>query len=75
MIFVTSIKDPAAGFRFSGGNDSNTSSLTILGNTLKSNRTYQFMVNMTNRRNASLQAAGYMLVEMKDNQPQLIVTA
>ena len=48
------------------------SSVTILSKTLRSNRTYQFMVQMENRRNASLQATGYVLVKVEDTRPQLI---
>jgi hypothetical protein len=49
------------------------SSLTILSGSLQSNRTYQFMVYMENRRNSSLQATGYVLVKVEDTRPQLIV--
>ncbi|CAF4112645.1 unnamed protein product, partial [Adineta steineri] len=48
------------------------SSLTILGGSLQSNRTYQFMVYMENRQNSSLQATGYVLVTVTDTQPQLV---
>ncbi len=51
------------------------SSLTILRNSLKSNETYQFMVNMKNRQNPSVEATGYLLVQIEDAEPQLIVTA
>jgi hypothetical protein len=47
--------------------------MTILSGSLQSNRTYQFMVNMGNRRNASVQATGYVLVKVEDTRPQLIV--
>ena len=49
------------------------SSLTILSGSLPSNRTYQFMVQMENRRNSSVQATGYVLVKIEDTRPQLIV--
>ncbi len=49
------------------------SSLTILAGSLQSNRTYQFMVYMESRRNASIQATGFLLVEVEDTRPQLIV--
>ena len=48
------------------------SSLTVLAGSLQSNRTYQFMVQMTNRRNSSVQATGYVLVKIDDTQPQII---
>ncbi|CAF1375842.1 unnamed protein product [Adineta ricciae] len=49
------------------------SSFTILANSLRSNRTYQFMVQMENRRNASLQATGYVLVKVDDTRPFMIL--
>ena len=52
--------------------DSIKSSLTILSRSLQSNRTYQFMVYMENRRNSSLQATGYVLVKVEDTRPQMI---
>ncbi len=59
-----------AGWKF--GN-SIESSLTILAGSLQSNRTYQFMVQMENRRNSSLQATGYVLVNVVDTRPQMIL--
>jgi hypothetical protein len=49
------------------------SSLTILAGSLQSNRTYQFMVQMANRLNPSLQATGYLLVKVEDTRLQMIV--
>ncbi|CAF0859705.1 unnamed protein product [Rotaria sordida] len=49
------------------------SSITILSGSLQSNRTYQFMVYMENRKNSSIQATGYVLVQVEDTRPQLIV--
>jgi hypothetical protein len=43
------------------------SSLTILAGSLQSNQTYQFMVYMENRQNSSIQATGYVLVQVVDN--------
>jgi hypothetical protein len=57
------------GFQF--GNSIN-SSLTILSGSLQSNRTYQFMVQMENVRNSSVQATGYVLVDVVDTRPQMI---
>ncbi len=48
------------------------SSLTILSGSLASNRTYQFMVLLKNRQNSSLQATGYLLVQIKDTQSHMI---
>ncbi len=48
------------------------SSVTILGKSLQSNRTYQFMAYMENRRNSSIQATGYVLVKIEDTRPQMI---
>ncbi|CAF4054709.1 unnamed protein product [Adineta steineri] len=58
------------GWKFS---NSIKSSLTILSGSLQSNRTYQFMVYMENRRNSSLQATGYVLVKVEDTHPQMIL--
>jgi hypothetical protein len=58
------------GFQF--GNSIN-SSLTILSGSLQSNRTYQFMVQMENRRNSSLQVTGYVLVKVEDTRSQMIL--
>ncbi len=49
------------------------SSLTILAGSLQSNRTYQFMVQIENRWNSSLQATGYALVQVEDTHPQMIL--
>jgi hypothetical protein len=46
--------------------------VTILGQSFQLNRTYQFMVNMENRRNASHQATGYVLVDVEDTHAQMI---
>ena len=53
--------------------DSIRSSLTILAGSLQSNRTCQFMVYMTNRRNPSRQATGYVLVKVEDTRPRMII--
>jgi len=52
---------------------SKKSSVTILANSLQSNETYQFMVMMTSGQNESVQAKGYLLVQVVDQQPQLII--
>ncbi|CAF1184610.1 unnamed protein product [Adineta ricciae] len=59
-----------AGWRF---DNFINSSLTILAGTLQFNRTYQFMVYMENRRNSSLQATGYVLVNVEETRPQMIL--
>ena len=48
------------------------SSLTIFAGSLQSNRTYQFMVQMENRRNSSIQATGYLLVQIDNNYHQMV---
>ncbi|CAF1362531.1 unnamed protein product [Adineta ricciae] len=58
------------GFTF---NNMINSSLTILSNSLQSNRTYQFMIHMKNRQNSSLQATGYLLVQIVDRSSQTIL--
>ena len=51
------------------------SAVTILAHSLAFNRTYQWMVYMENRRNATLQATGYVLVRVDDTRPQLVAVA
>ena len=51
------------------------SSITILNQTLLPNQTYQFMVQMENRRNSTVQATGYLLVRVDETCPQMIVVA
>ncbi len=68
-------KDNGTAWQYKGTNGSIKSSLKILGNSLKSNQTYQFMVCMENHQNSSLQAIGYLLVQVEDTQPQLVVVA
>ena len=60
------------GWKYDGVTLSVKSSLIILAGSLQSNRTYQFMVYMENRRNSSLQAIGYVLVLVEDTRPQMI---
>jgi hypothetical protein len=61
--------------QYGGTTISPKSSITIFGNSLLSNRTYQFMVYMENRRNITQQATGYLLVQVDDNHSQMIVIA
>ena len=63
-------KDNQTGWKYS---NSIKSSITILSQSLQSNRTYQFMVHMENRFNSSLQATGYVLVKVEDTRSQMIV--
>jgi hypothetical protein len=51
------------------------SSLIIFSGSLPSNQTYQFMLVITNRQNASLQATGYLLVQVQDSDSQIITLA
>ncbi|CAF1071686.1 unnamed protein product [Adineta steineri] len=61
--------------RYNGTSLSPNSSIIISSNSLSPNRTYQFMVIMTNRRNSSMQATGYLLVQIDNNYPQMIAIA
>ena len=62
-------------WQYSGTGSSFKSAITIQSKSLMVNRTYQFMVYMENHRNASLQATGYLLVQVDETRPQLIVVA
>ncbi|CAF4283183.1 unnamed protein product, partial [Adineta steineri] len=59
--------------KFDGVGLLSKSSVTILAGSLKSNRTYQFMVQMENLRNSSIQATGYVLVTVVDTRPQMVL--
>jgi hypothetical protein len=69
------MKGNGTAWQYDGVNNSIKSSLIILANSLKSNQTYQFMVFMANRQNSSIQTTAYLLVQVEDTQPQLVVTA
>jgi hypothetical protein len=50
------------------------SSITILAGSLQLNKKYQFLVQMGNRRNVTLQATGYVLVQIEDsNRPMIAI--
>ena len=51
------------------------SSVTILSGSLLVNRTYQWMVYMENRKNATLQATGYLLVRIDNTPAQMVAVA
>ena len=51
----------------------NESSLTIFANVLQKTFDYQFVVQMSNRRNISLQATGYVIVQVQDSTRPMIV--
>lgn len=69
------VNDDEIAWQYGGRHDSIRSSLTILAKALKSNQTYQFMVQMENRLNATVKATGYVLVRVEDTQPQLVIIA
>ena len=52
---------------------SSRSSLMIVGGSLRSNQTYQFMVIMTHRQNSLRQSQGYLRVRVEDRSSALIV--
>ena len=52
---------------------SNNSSVTILTKSLQLNQTYQFMVQIINQRDPSLQSVGYLFVTIVQIQSPLIV--
>ncbi|UJR07107.1 hypothetical protein I4U23_011395 [Adineta vaga] len=49
------------------------SSTTLQSYSFQSNQTYQFMIRMTNRRSPSLQATGYLLVNIEDTHPHMVL--
>ncbi|CAF3980867.1 unnamed protein product, partial [Adineta steineri] len=61
--------------QYRGSNSSLKSSIKILPAALPSNRTYQFMVYMVNRRNSSRTATGYLLVQVEIIKSPMIYIA
>ncbi len=49
------------------------SSMTILGNSLELNEIYQFMIQIIHRENSSLNAVGYLIVEVKELESPIIM--
>jgi len=58
---------------FGGTNTANRSSLTIMATSLASNQTYQFMVQMSNRQNSTIQLTGYLLVQIENIETPMII--
>jgi hypothetical protein len=74
FIFINFYSDTKGKWNYTGVKLSPDSSITILGGSLQLNSTYQFLVQMNNRRNASLQVTGYVLVQIKDsNRPMISI--
>ncbi len=67
------IKGNGTALKYDGVSLLSKSSMTIFAGSLKSNRTYEFMVQMENRRNSSIQATGYVLVKVLDTRSPMIV--
>ena len=67
------IADNQTGWRFANSSRAEQSSLEILAASFQPNRTYQWMVYMENRRNASVQATGFVLVQVEETRPVLVV--
>ena len=61
------------GWRYDNSSAVLKSSLRILAGSFRSNRTYQFRVSMTNRRNSSIQVYGNALVSIEGTYTPLIV--
>ena len=61
-------------WRYVNPSASPKSSVTILSRAFASNRTYQWMVYMENRRNPTLQTTGYLLIQVTDTQSQMAVS-
>jgi hypothetical protein len=67
------MKGNGTGWQFSGAILSPQSSLIIHADSLQANQTYQFMLYMENRQNSAQQATSFVLVQVVDTQPQLVV--
>ena len=60
-------------WRYEGVTVSPSSALIIIGGSLRSNQTYQFLLEMQNKRNQWLQVVGSLLVEVHDTESPTIV--
>ena len=60
---------------YGGGTTAPKSSLTLYAGALAVNRTYQFRVMIQNLANPSIQATGYLLVQVDYSQSPMIVVA
>ncbi|CAF0739918.1 unnamed protein product [Adineta ricciae] len=67
-------KDKHPGWQDSS-TDGSLSSITILSGSLKADHTFQFVVYITNLRNATLRALGYLLVKVEITRPSMIAVA
>ena len=47
--------------------------MIIVAGSFASNQTYQLMVRMHHRQNSTDRVEGYLLVQVVDHQPQLVV--
>ena len=59
-------------WRYAGVPSSLQSSLILLGGSLRANLTYQWKLQIENKRNNSLQGTGFLLLRVEDTFPQLI---
>ena len=60
-------------WKYQGDIQSIKSAITFYPNIFLSNRTYQWMIQMTNKRNASTQTNGYVLVQIEEKSSELII--
>ncbi|UJR18466.1 hypothetical protein I4U23_005372, partial [Adineta vaga] len=60
-------------YEYNGNQFPKESALKIYRNSLKLDETYQFMVQMNNRRNSTIFSLGYVLVQIKDFQRPMII--
>ena len=73
LFFNPGIGNGSLPWHFNGVPSSLKSSLIILAGSLRSNRTYQMMVYIVNKRKSSFQGTGYLLVHVEQTFPKLIV--
>ena len=64
-----SVNEPAVRYDASTGTNS---AVTILGGSLQSNKTYQFVVIMDAIGNVTRQGTGYVLVKVEETRPIMI---
>jgi hypothetical protein len=72
VVFI--IEDNQQGWIYGNASLSPKSSLLIRAGSLKSNRTYEFLVYMKNRLDSSIDVTSYVLIRITETQlPQVII--
>ena len=60
-------------YEFNGRKYPKESSIRIFSNSFQLDKTYQLMVQMNNRRNSTIYASAFVLIQIKDFQKRMII--